>query len=611
MTDVHFPSGSFEEYEEVEVDNLYGMDRLNINSEDIDGDGPENKVSACSTNLGVYNFDSEDGEMSREIFKGYGIKNETDGSVTETERTVNENERESQLRTPPKRPFLRKGEGKSLVISNSRKANGDSTTRRSSQIRQHTAAKTVSNSAPARRFVRSNKPVMPEVGRNGKLDSLLLGIESSNLTTESGAERFEIFDTEEEFMGIKWDKEQNMDSQKSYRSEKIKGNTAEREQEKDYDKLIQQKLDLLDEKMEYIHETHEEMLKKKTLLDRERKLLESHKVNFEKELRAKFEKSRQEIELEKRRLERENNKLTKDKITLNDQVTRLKMTIKSKDAEINRLTKEITLMERKEKERENMQNRVPLGRKEVSSESVEKKRIGKPRSGNQNIGEFERPRLTGSTSITPLTTNLQTTTSISSNSSASFIDRDLVIEEQLASFDFEKELDLLYGILSTCFEFVGEEEDFTTLPGIPEEVGRPWCDIEKPYKIQRDDDLRTITFKFPSGLVEIVFCDEQGDAVCPRNTRKLLWTHLGWCILVYPNRDIKAIKPDKNITYHYVEKDIVKCVVGTSDLLNYDGETTKLHFSKFFSLGQLQCVDPETRKTYIIHSDMSKQILNG
>ncbi|TRY52995.1 Uncharacterized protein CTYZ_00002337 [Cryptosporidium tyzzeri] len=609
MADTHYPNGSFEEYEE---ESVYEMDRLNINDKYIDEQGAEHNTSACATNLGLYNFDSEDDEISREIYKGYGIKNETDGSVTETERThENENEKESQLKTPPKRPFLRKGEGKSLVISNSRKANGESISRRSSQIRSNTAAKIVPSSAPSRRFIRSNKSVVPEAGRNSKLDSLLLGIESSNLTTESGVEGFEIFDAEEKFLGIDWSKEQNTVNPKSNRDEKIKGNITEKDQEKDYDKLIQQKLDLLDEKMEYIHETHEEMLKKKTLLARERKLLESQKVNFEKELRAKFEKSKQEVESEKRRLERENNKLTKDKIALSDQVTRLKMTIKAKDAEINRLTKEITMMEKKEKERESMQNRIPIGKKESSSESVEKKRAVNLRANNQKNGEFERARLAGNTGITTLTTNLQTTTSISSNSSGSFIDRDLVIEEQLTAFDFEKELDLLYGILSTCFEFVSEGEDFTTLPGIPEDVGRPWCDIEKPYKVQKDDDLRTITYKFPSGLVEIVFYDEQEDSVCPKNTRKLLWTHLGWCILVYPNGDIKAIKPDKNITYHYVEKDIVKCVVSTVDLLNYDGETTKLHFSKFFSLGQLQCVDPETRKTYIIHSDMSKQILNG
>ncbi|OII72480.1 uncharacterized protein cubi_00475 [Cryptosporidium ubiquitum] len=609
MSNIQYLSENFEEYEGMEMENVYEMEKLNINSEDID-EGVDNMVSVHAAGFGVYDFESEDDEISKEITKGYGIKNETDGSVTETERTTNENEREDHLITPKKRPFLRKGEGKSLVISNSRKANGESL-KKSSQVKSRTTVKSVPNSTPARKFRNSNRPDIRKVNKNAKFDSLLLGIQSSNMTMESEAEGFEIFESEEEFVGMEWDGEQNVENLKSNKNDKNKQKTSEKEQERDYENLIQQKLDLLDKKMEYIHETHEEMLKKKTLLARERKLLESYKVNFEKELKLKFEKSKQEIESEKRRLERENNKLTKDKIALSDQVTRLKMTIKAKDAEINRLTKEITQMEKKEKEREAQKSRMVSVKRENSSENVEKKRAEKFKTKIQKNEDLEISRFPGSSSITPLTTNLQTTTSISSNSSGSFMDRDLIIEEHLVNFDFEKELDLLYGILSTCFEFVGEGEDFTTLPGIPNEIGKPWCDIEKPYKIQKDDDLKTITFKFPSGLVEIVFCDEQENSICPKNTRKLLWTHLGWCILVYPNGDIKAIKPDKNITYHYVEKDIVKCVVGMRDLLNYDGEATKLYLSKFFSLGQLQCVDPETRKTYIIHSDMSKQILNG
>lgn len=612
MSNIQYLSESFDEYDgmEMEMENIYGIEKLNIKSEDVDEERAENRVSTRAAGLGVYSFESEDDEISREITNVYGIKNETDGSVTETERAVHENEKEIHLVTPKKRPFLKKGEGKSLVISNSRKANGESL-KRNSQIKSHTAVKSATNPASNRKFMHSNKSDTSKVGRKGKIDSLLLGIESSNIAMENNVEEFEIFESEKEFTGMEWDEEQNTENLKSNGNEKIKQKVDEREQEKDYDTLIQQKLDLLDKKMEYIHETHEEMLKKKTLLARERKLLESHKVNFEKELKVKFEKTKQEIESEKRRLERENNKLTKDKIALSDQVTRLKMTIRAKDAEINRLTKEIIQMEKKEKERESQQGKTISVKKESSSESVEKKRTEKLKTKIQKNDRLEESRFSGTLNITPLTTNLQTTTSISSNSSGSFMDRDLIIEEHLASFDFEKELDLLYGILSTCFEFVGEGEDFTTLPGIPEEVGKPWCDIEKPYKIQRDDDLRTITFKFPSGLVEIVFYDEQENAICPKNTRKLLWTHLGWCILVYPNGDIKAIKPDKNITYHYVEKEIVKCVVSMKDLLNYDGETAKLYLSKFFSLGQLQCVDPETRKTYIIHSDMSKQILNG
>ncbi|KAJ1613361.1 hypothetical protein OJ253_225 [Cryptosporidium canis] len=600
MEGAQYQRGSFGEYDE--MDSLYGIEGLNINGEYTYGEIVEDMDPVPASHFGVYNFDSDDAEISKEISKEFGIKGETDGSQTETEGAVKEKGGEDYIKTPPKRPFLRKGEGKSLVISNSRKANGESM-KRGFQAGESNSSRPFPSSLANKRHESSNRPKKPDISRRGKLDSLFLGIDDPNVKVSNEGQSFNHMESEEDFGEMGWEVDRHSEKQTNNEIDRERGKVAGVEQERDYDQLIQQKLDLLDEKMEYIHQTHEEMMRKKTLLAKERKLLESHKVTFEKELRTKFEKSKQEIESEKRRLERENNKLTKDKIALNDQVVRLKMTIKAKDAEINRLTKEIKLMEKKEKERENSRARATSTRKEKQTEK------SKPK--NQKIGELDSSNFAGNSSITPLTTNLQTTTSISSNSSGSFIDRDLLIEEYLASFDFEKELDLLYGILSTCFEYTGEGEDFTTLPGIPNDVGKPWCDIEKPYKIQRDDDMRTITFKFPSGLVEIVFYDEQGDSVCPKNTRKLLWTHLGWCILVYPNGDIKAIKPDRNITYHYVEKDIVKCVVGMNDILNYDGEFTKLHLSKFLSLRQLQCVDPETRKTYIIHSDMSKQIFNG
>lgn len=592
-----------EEHGEVDVGSMYGLEGLSLE----DGDAAGGGASERALGLGVYGFESEEDEMLREISEGFGVESETEGTLAaETQGEADEGE--DRLKTPKKRPFLRKGEGKSLVISNSRKANagGGESLRRSSQRRtgeMHASVGRSPSSAPSRQR-RSG------VDRSVKtVDSLFLGTVRSSESMNDGVKRFEIFESEQEGGdGGCGEGLENLGCNQGDASVG-RGVAAEEQKERDYDRLIQQKLDLLDEKMEYIHETHEDMMRKKTLLARERKLLESHKVTFEKELRAKFEKSKQEIESEKCRLERENNKLAKDKMALSDQVTRLKIAIKAKDAEISRLTREISQME-KEKERGGRQGRVLTGKREGLPKSGERL-TERSRSKTRKGVELEDSGLAGGSSVTPLTANLQTTTSLSSGSSGSFVDRDTLVEEYLVRFDFEKELDLLYGILSTCFEYVGEGEDFMTLPGVPKEVGRPWCDIEKPYKVHTDEDLRTITFKFPSGLVEIVFYGEQEDAVCPRNTRKLLWTHLGWCILVYPNGDIKAVKPDKSITYHYVERDIVKCVVGVRDLQNYDGETSKLHLSKFFALGQLQCVDPETGKTYIIHSDMSRQIFNG
>ncbi|KAF7458370.1 hypothetical protein HWI79_1069 [Cryptosporidium felis] len=536
-------------------------------------------------------------ELESEINESSRLERDKDFGVTK-----------SDLKTPEKKPFLRKGEGKSLVISNSRKIYCNTSERGNSnrtELADRDSSEPILTTLSEGKFRNKKKPgnITRKVRTGGfdLADSLFLGIEDPEVTN---------YVTDEDYLESPRDENiiETSEENVNFSEKKINGRDSkigkEKHSEKDYDKLIKQKLDLLDEKMEYINETHEEMIKKKTLLAKEKKLLESYKLTFEKDLKTRFEKDKKEIESDRRRLERENVKLTREKINLNEQVTRLKMTIKAKDAEISRLTKEIAQKEKKEKEqRDNMVKRSIGKRGGLANTAIERSSVH-----NQVNRDSEVIRFEGATNITPLSTNLQTTTSISSNSSGSFIDRDLLIEEYLMRFDFEKELDLLYGILSTCFDYLGEE--LMNLPRIPHEINVPWCDIEKPYRIQEDEDLKTTTFSFPSGLVEIVFYNEDERAVCPRNTRKLIWTHLGWCVLVYPNGDIKAIKPDKNMIYHYVEKGIVKCIVAIRDLLSYDGEESKLHLSKFFSLKQLQCVDPETRKTYIIHSDFSKQIVN-
>ncbi|KAH8740198.1 hypothetical protein FG386_001859 [Cryptosporidium ryanae] len=429
---------------------------------------------------------------------------------------------QEDVKTPIKRPYLKKGEGKSLVISNSRKS----------------LKKTEENNSI---LFKGEKKVQKVPNYS------LSSFEStgSMLTTENN--------------GL----------------------------ETNYDELIQKKLDLIDEKIEYIHETQEDIIKKKAIIFNEKKRLENFKIAFEKELKAKYEKRFFKLEEEVKKLRQENNKLEKEKVNSNDLITRLKMAIKNKDAEISRL-KDIN-REKKENERK-----------------VDKNKIRGAYNESKGNSESEFNFFVSSSTYSKPTSNR----SMVSNEIAS-ANKDIIIEEFISKFNFEKELDSLYGILSTSFSLLTESFEFTSLPKIPSDLNKPWCDIEKPYRINKDDISKTITFKFPSGLVEVVFFDDSDNSICPVNTRKLLWTHLGWCILVYPNNDIKAIKPDKDIIYHYVNKGIVRCVVNINSFLNNDFESSKLHISKFFSIGQLQCFDPDTKKTYIVHSDNTLQILNN
>ncbi|KAK6588435.1 hypothetical protein RS030_4654 [Cryptosporidium xiaoi] len=432
---------------------------------------------------------------------------------------------QENIKTPVKRPYLRKGEGKSLVISNSRKG-------------------------------------LKKIGETNS--NLSHGEKKAHSIPNTSISTFE-----------------SADSRLA---------TENSELEINYDKLIQKKLDLIDEKIEYIHETQEDIIKKKTMLANEKKKFENFKITFEKELRMKYEKSLLKLEEEVKRLKKENNKLTKEKVNLNDIITRLKMTIKNKDIEISRL-RDVATLGREENESKINDKRIKEG---IYNDNMLKLNSGEPSyfvSGSSSNSKPISHRSMVSNEIT-------------------FADKDMIIEDFISKFNFEKELDSLYGILSTSFNFSLDSIEFTSLPKIPSDLNKPWCDIEKPYKINKDDISKTMTFKFPSGLVEVVFFDDSNDSICPVNTRKLLWTHLGWCILVYPNNDIKAIKPNKDITYHYVNKDIVRCVVDINNFSNYGFECSKLHISKFFSIGQLQCFDPDTKKTYIVHSDNTLQILN-
>lgn len=529
-----FSNKDSREYDDLSVEEVYGMNSSNFYEEDDDFYKKENWKDLDSETKNDNNFFSDDFDISDD--NCYSQENKSEGLKTKVD----------DIKTPVKRPFLKKGEGKSLVISNSRKENSK-------------------NSKNSKDLEFINKIDNSIKSSNKKLVSTI--IKDNN---------------EDEFL----------------EKDLIKNNYV------NYDEIIQQKLNLLDEKMEYIHQTHQEVIRNKNILNKERKQLESYKNLLEKELKSKYEKSKTEFEIEKKRLERENIKLTKEKMKSNELITHLKMTLKAKDAEIARLIKEISQKEKKEKDMENKLNKL----KNEKNDNL--KRKNETRKLERSLKNKSDSMNSLNNNIAPVTTLLQTT-SISSNSSSSFIDKDFLIEEFLLNFDFEKELDLLYGILSTSFAFSDDCDDFTTLPKVPNDLNVPWCDIEKPYKTIKDDDLKTITFKFPSGLIEIVFIDESNNSICPINTRKLLWMHLGWCIIVYPNNDIKAIKPNKNIIYHYIEKDIVKCIVNIKDILSCDGEETRIHLSKFFSLNQLQCVDPETKKTYIIHSDKTKQIINN
>ena len=496
------------------------MSNISLNVEDQYYD---DFVGSCSRQ-GVDNFGFESRESDKRAENALSFNSASDS------KELYLSDSQENARTPIKRPYLKKGEGKSLVISNSRK----------------------------------------ESKKRGEGF-----VYCKNEKEMTNARDLSVSNFEHTFSRL---------------------TTEDCNSEIDYDKIIQKKLDLIDEKIEYIHETQEDIIKKKAVLASERKKLNNYKAVFEKELKIKYEKSLSKFEDEIKKLKFENNKLQSEKANLNDLITRLKITIRDKDYEISRLKKVTSA-----KEKKGMENKLDSNKMAKDTNYDDKGKF------NGKISNSVVPDLLGNSNVGPAS-NVH---AVPNRSAFIGADRDLLIEDIILKFDFEKELDSLYGILSTSFNFSIEGVELVSLPKIPEDINKPWCDIENPYKINKDDILKTITFVFPSGLVEIVFFDDSNGSICPVNTRKLLWTHLGWCILVYPNNDIKAIKPNRDIIYHYVNRDIVKCVINSENISDCELECSKLYISKFFSLKQLQCFDPDTKKTYIIHSDKTRQIINN
>ncbi|EEA06449.1 uncharacterized protein CMU_009410 [Cryptosporidium muris RN66] len=441
------------------------------------------------------------------------------------------------------KPFLRKGQGKSLVISNTRKKN-----------------EKISNNSIAREIKQ------PEL--KGSIDEHIV---SNTINKSSQLGKNTIGDS------------------------KIT-----------LDDMIHEKLSVLDKQMERVHQAHQDLINKKKDVEKEQKQLVVLRQNLENKFNKKYEKITKEFEDEKKRMEDEKMKMVREKIKNNELITRLKMEIKRKDIEIQRLLKEI-----RNKEKSNTINSINQLKKSKLNTT---KPIKTSSENNEHSDYLSNQEILGKegpySKIDELKVkekNFQSYENSYTANAYSLQGRDQIIQSILESHDFEKDLDELYGLLSSIF-LLDSSNSLNSLPPLPINNDIPWCNIETPYEIDTQNDMQAIIFYYPSGLIEIAYTGDNNPSKCPKNTRRLIWKRLNWCILVYPNGDIKGVKPDKDVIYHYIKKNIVQCTT-TIDHSSY--EKLILQLNKFYLLKQRQCIDLSTGTMYIQNFDGSTQIIRN